>query len=113
MVPENYPELVPWVNLVLTLIALQCFLMPLIFVVPKKKEVYTKEFMAQFSTIHHEAFEELNPPDMALPDMGNGRFSQELSYKNWFDINNAQRVHLNFVELLPVIIVLIKITSLT
>jgi len=32
------------------------------------------------------------------PDMGNGLFSQQLSYSDWVDINNAQRVHYKVIE---------------
>jgi glutathione S-transferase len=30
--------------------------------------------------------------------MGNGVYSQRLPYKQWYDFNNAQRAHYNFVE---------------
>jgi hypothetical protein len=40
------------------------------------------------------------------PDMGSGRYASTLSYKAWFDFNNAQRVHYNLVENLPSIIAL-------
>lgn len=45
--------------------------------------------------------------------MGNGRYSEKLSYKEWYELNNAQRVHLNFVEQLPLILILILLTSFT
>jgi hypothetical protein len=32
------------------------------------------------------------------PDMGNGLFAQQLSYSDWVDINNAQRVHYKVIE---------------
>jgi len=32
------------------------------------------------------------------PDMGSGVYSMKLSYKDWYDFNNGQRVHLNYVE---------------
>ena len=40
------------------------------------------------------------------PDMGMGRYSNTLSYKDWYAFNNAQRVHYNLVENLPSIITL-------
>ncbi len=36
--------------------------------------------------------------------MGTGRYSQLLPYKDWLDLNNAQRVHLNFNEQIGIII---------
>ena len=35
------------------------------------------------------------------PDMGNGRFSQHLTYAEWLSFNNAQRGHHNALESLP------------
>ena len=40
------------------------------------------------------------------PDMGMGRYSDTLSYKDWYSFNNAQRVHYNLVENLPSLITL-------
>jgi hypothetical protein len=36
--------------------------------------------------------------DMGYPDMGNGRYSNELSYSEWVHFNNLQRCHYNMVE---------------
>ena len=30
--------------------------------------------------------------------MGSGRYSQKLTYKQWYEFNSAQRAHYNFVE---------------
>jgi Predicted membrane protein len=44
------------------------------------------------------------PPSNGYPDHGNGRYSEKLSYKDWFMLNNSYRAHSNFVESLGVII---------
>lgn len=49
--------------------------------------------MEQFSQEHQGT-----PPSGGLPDAGNGRYSQKLSYKEWFLFNNAQRAHYNYLE---------------
>ena len=41
--------------------------------------------------------------------MGNGRYSQKLSYKQWYEFNSAQRAHYNFVEWIASTIALILI----
>ena len=46
------------------------------------------------------------------PDMGNGRYAEKLSYKEWYDFNRVQRVHKNFLESLTVIVVLILINGI-
>lgn len=33
--------------------------------------------------------------------MGSGLYSTKLTYKQWYDFNNAQRAHYNFVEFAP------------
>lgn len=33
--------------------------------------------------------------------MGCGRYSDKLTYEQWYNFNNAQRVHLNFLEFAP------------
>ena len=37
-------------------------------------------------------------PFMGYPDMGAGKYSRMLTYKNWFEFNCAQRVHANNIE---------------
>lgn len=34
----------------------------------------------------------------SYPDMGSGRFSEKLTYSQWYQFNNAQRGHQNFLE---------------
>ncbi len=36
--------------------------------------------------------------NLGYPDMGNGRYSSELSYSDWVRFNNYQRCHYNMVE---------------
>lgn len=37
--------------------------------------------------------------------MGSGRYAEKLNYKEWYDFNNAQRAHYNYVEMAPTTIV--------
>ena len=57
--------------------------------------------MEQFAKEHVEAFKEENV-ELAVkgghPDDGNGWYAAKLSYKDWYDYNNAARGHLNFLE---------------
>ena len=46
------------------------------------------------------------------PDNGEGRYSEKLPYKQWFDFNNAMRVHQNFVEQLPIMLVFLSVGGL-
>eukprot|EP00931_Biecheleriopsis_adriatica_P080759 TRINITY_DN54107_c0_g1_i1.p1 TRINITY_DN54107_c0_g1~~TRINITY_DN54107_c0_g1_i1.p1 ORF type:complete len:178 (+),score=39.11 TRINITY_DN54107_c0_g1_i1:59-592(+) len=68
----------------------------------RKKFFTSKEFLAKpavkaMAEEHKKAFQtEMN--DLGYPDMGCGRYAQELEYAQWVEINNAQRAHYNMVE---------------
>jgi len=87
-----------------TAIAIEYFFTPIFFTGPVRKRVFTKEFLEKnFGQVHKLEVGD-NLPRGGYPDMGTGRYSQLLSYKDWLDLNNAQRVHLNFNEQIGVII---------
>merc|ERR1719506_581888 len=45
-------------------------------------------------------------PRGGAPDSGNGYFADQLSYKEWYEFNRAQRIHLNMFEtLIPVVVI--------
>lgn len=111
--PDNHPELFPWVLVVMSAISLECYLIPFIHTVRVRIQVFNKEFMQQFEREHREAFpEDEAAPPIGFPDMGNGYFSKHLSYADWYKFNNAQRVHYNFVEALPFVLMLLFISAL-
>lgn len=86
-----------YVMIIGSLIALEVVIFARIFGgMPRK--VYNKEFMTtNFGQLHRDTFGE----EIGLgghPDTGSGFYSQKLGYKEWFEFNNSQRVHLHFVE---------------
>ena len=60
--------------------------------------VFNAEFMKQFDELHKAETGEEKAPKGGYPDMGCGRFSEKLSYKDWYEFNLAQRVHYNYLE---------------
>ena len=64
---------------------------------PVRGAVYKQEFMEQFTEKHDDAFKAV-PPKSGYPDDGNGFYSEQLSYLDWYKMNNAQRTQLNFLE---------------
>jgi hypothetical protein len=64
-------------------------------------KIFPKEFMEkEFGAIHQEQLDEPIQKG-GYPDTGNGRYSQKLSYKDWYTFNVLQRVHLSYLEQLP------------
>ncbi len=60
---------------------------------------------------HKKAFG--NPiNDLAYPDMGCGRYSDELPYSEWVQFNNAQRGHYNMVESSAPVLTLVAVGGL-
>jgi len=81
------------------------FLIGMIFVNVARKKTFTQEFMEKnFADEHKKAFGAAAPKG-GYPDMGYGRYSQRLSYEDWYNFNNAQRVHYNYLEMLPVVVI--------
>ena len=54
--------------------------------------------MTQFNDEHKFAYPEEKPEEGGYPDNGEGHYAQYLSYKEWVEFCNHQRVHWNFVE---------------
>jgi hypothetical protein len=56
--PDNHPELFPWVLFMMSIIAFECFMIPFVYTVRVRSQVFNKDFMMQFEREHKEAFPE-------------------------------------------------------
>ena len=106
--PDSNPEYLPYVLLMMTLIASECYFTA--FIQGARRKVF-KSVMGEFFETHTRLYEGA-PPETGHPDCGSGLYSSKLSYRDWFDYNSAVRVHMNFVEQLPIILVLIFLAGL-
>jgi hypothetical protein len=95
LLPQEYNYVI-WVSL---LIATECFFFGFIFAGGKRK-VFTQEFMDKnFAEEHKKAFpNDKNITKGGYPDTGSGRYAKKLPYKDWFEFNLGQRIHMSFVE---------------
>lgn len=106
--PENYG----FVLLSAVAVALQCYLVGFTIAQGKRRKYFNEEFLQKnFGEEHKKAYG-CNVPKQGYPDLGNGRYSQKLSYEAWFDFNNAQRCHQNFLETVSLMIFAILIAGL-
>ena len=64
-----------------------------------RKAAFTPEVLQKFQQEHEEAFGKDSKVDkMGYPDNGSSRYSKELSYKQWFNYNVAQRNHQSLLD---------------
>ena len=108
-VPDEYPMIV----LACVAVCFQCYFVAMAVVVPARKKLFNNQFMKDnFAKEHANAFPGQRAPLMGFPDIGAGRFSDALSYKDWFNFNNTMRAHMNIFEQLHVIIPFILVGGL-
>ena len=92
------PELYPWVMVVAIVNVLQCLMVAFVYTVRVRGRIFNKEFMNKhFKEIHGRTFG-TDPPGGGFPDNGMGYYSKKLDYKDWFEFNSAQRLHINYLE---------------
>lgn len=81
-----------------------------------RSKVYgSKEVEVKIELLHlAEMDRELRNVKGGYPDHGNGRFStpEFINYQQWHQINRAQRIHKNFLEQLPTVVVLTLVSGL-
>ena len=105
--PEHYK----WVALSAGGIALECFFLGFFYINSIRGKTFTKDFMKnEFADL---ANVELGrpPANGGYPDTGNGMHTDKLSFDQWFKFNTAMRGHLNFVENLPLMAVLVLLAG--
>ena len=66
--------------------------------------------MRRFEEIHEKEVGG-KPPAFGYPDTGNGRYSIDLNYEEWYSFNLWQRVQYNFLEQITPMLVWIFIGS--
>lgn len=105
MTTISVPAKYGWVLLASAAIGLQCFVTGFAIAQKKRMKCFNKKFMEEhFAETHKNEVGDAPLPKGGYPDQGNGRYSEKLSYKEWFDFNNAQRVHQNYTENIGVVV---------
>lgn len=93
-------------------IAFECLFIGMIVGGGLRRKLFSDEFMEKhFGEEHWRTFGE-KPPKEGYPDTGNGRYSEHLSYADWYAFNNRQRAHYNFLEQVVTVIVLIIVAGI-
>ena len=83
------------------------------FAMGSRLAVFRRSFMRQFDEMHAKEVKGYEKaPQYGYPDCGSGWYSKKLPYADWFKINCGQRVQLNFLEQLPVVMVAVPIAGI-
>jgi len=72
----------------------------------KRRQFFTKEFFEKHFP-HLKDF-----PRNGYPEMGQGRYSDKLTDEQWIEFNNYQRAHNNYLEGLPLILIMMVVSGL-
>ena len=83
---------------------LLCQLLAPMFVLPARKQVFTREHLSQFDGVHKENFPTSNIDALGNPDQGNGWYGKTLPFDKWVVIASAQRIIMNYIESFPYLI---------
>lgn len=102
-----------WVLLSATAIGFQCYFTGYIVPMSYRKKFFSKEFMeANFGALHQEEVGS-KLPALGYPDMGSGKYSEKLPYKDWFELNNAMRTHQQYVEQVGILLPFMLMSGLS
>ena len=98
------PDLYPWVLLQVGVISFQCIVIGF-GAGAKRKEFFDGSVKVKDKyNEQHKATYIRDIPKGGYPDMGDGRFGQELTYKQWRAFQLDQRGHKNFLEQVAMIV---------
>ena len=78
-----------------------------------RSRVFSKEFLERNFNDEHRREVGTDIGKGGYPDMGNGRYASKLSYRDWYDFNNGQRAHYNFVEQVGSILILLLVAGIS
>lgn len=92
-------------------IGAQCFFTPWFTSTPMRKDVFSEKFMEEHFGDIHRRETGFKPPKNGYPDQGFGRYSDRLTYSDWFKFASAQRAHGNFVEQVGIVIPMILVAG--
>ena len=67
------------------------------YIIKVRMQTFSGKHMKEFRDLHQEAFK-ADPAKMGYPDMGCGFYGKRLAYKDWYRFNCSQRIHLNYLE---------------
>ena len=78
----------------------------------QRRFTFNGQFMKQFKEINMKDLKKERAGELGYPDTGSGRYSEKLTYEDWFVFNCAQRCQMNFFEQLPIVLICAAISSL-
>ena len=77
-----------------------------------RAKAFSQEFLNKHFGEQHKKDFGVEITKGGYPDMGSGRYSDKLTYKEWYEFNNAQRAHYNFIEQIGPILTLLLVAAI-
>lgn len=92
--------------------AFSCLLIGFFFAGMARGKVYTEKYMKENFGAEHRRVTGEDIKKGGYPDNGSGYYSKNLSYSDWYLMNNGQRAHMNYVEWIATNLTLLLIGGL-
>ena len=96
------PKDMPYILMGIVVNMFLCTITPPLVVIQQRLSTFNLEYLSNFAVEHEDNFPGTYIPAGGIPDHGSGWYSKKLDYRNWFQFNVRHRIHMNFVESLPV-----------
>ena len=77
-----------------------------------RNQIFTEQYLKENFGAEHRRATGAYIKAGGYPDNGNGVYSRNLSYEQWYKFNNAQRAHMNYVEWIACSLVLLLVAGL-
>lgn len=90
-------------------LAMQCFMIGFM-VSPLRSKLFDKAFFEKHFPGNKEVATAFKG---GYPDMGSGQLAAKLSLEDWAKLNSAQRAQYNYMEALPMVLMLLFVSGLT
>ncbi len=108
----SLPNLYGWVLLSACFMGFSILVIGFFFAGRARSRIFSEAYMKENFGKQHLETTGKEIKEGGYPDTGSGFYSRNLGYKQWYEFNNAQRAHANFVEWIASCLVFLLIAGL-
>lgn len=108
----SLPNEYGYVLLCAAVMGFSVILVGFIFAGRARGKIFTETYMKQNFGAEHQRVTGHEIKEGGYPDTGNGFYAKNLSYEQWYEFNNGQRAHMNYVEWIASCLVFLLIAGI-